>query len=258
MRSYLLIKKYPKNSTIAQNNILTAKIVPLAVMMMGLMILIYVVWPLVVYEISYAPRFVSPELASPLQDTNSPAQVLSTQNKNLEFDNIINNVNQVVPQKDDLAKFLRPLPIVDGVESFVISIPKLKIGSAQVNVNAQTFDTALAHLPGSALPGERGNSVIVGHSALPQFFNSENYKTIFSTLPDLEIGDEIVATIAGTTYRYAVEKSEVVKPEQISALIPPSQDRYLTLLTCVPPGLRSDRLLVKASLVGFIREGNNL
>lgn len=258
MQSYLLIKKYPKDSTIAQKNIITAKIIPLTLIIMGLAVLTYVAWPIALYEISYAPRFVSPELVNPLQDVDQKSQVLSTQSQNIEFDNIINNVNQAVPQRDNLAKFLRPLPTASDATSFTITIPKLKIENAQVNVDAQTFDTALAHLPGSALPGERGNSIIVGHSVLPQFFNPKNYKTIFSTLPDLEIGDEIIATISGTTYRYAVEKSKVVGPEQISALIPPSPDRYLTLLTCVPPGLRTDRLLVVASLVGFVHKEGNL
>ncbi len=107
----------------------------------------------------------------------------------------------------------------------------------------------MAHLSGSALPGEKGNVFITGHSSLTQFYKPENYKAVFSKLPDLEIGDEIILDVSGTEYKYIVEGLKTFDPKDISVVNPPDQKgRYLSLMTCVPPGFKTKRLIVLAKL----------
>ena len=134
-------------------------------------------------------------------------------------------------------------------QEFRLSIPKLKIEDAKVTVNSLEFKKSLAHLPGSALPGEVGNVFITGHSLLPQFFDPENYLTIFSTLPELEIGDQIIVDASGIVYDYQVVKVFAVDPSDLSVIAPADNaNKYLSLMTCVPPGIGNQRLLVLAKL----------
>ncbi len=135
---------------------------------------------------------------------------------------------------------------------FYLSIPELGIERAEVETNSVEArpDERLGHYQGSALPGEPGNTFIYGHSVLPMFFNPENYKTIFSTLNQLEPGDQILVEYGGENYIYEAERLQVVKPEEVNPLfIPRSGSSYLTLMTCDPPGLKTKRLLVIAKLL---------
>lgn len=135
-------------------------------------------------------------------------------------------------------------------EFFTITIPKLEIDSAVVKVGGEELSGSLIQYPGTALPGEIGNSVIFGHSVLPQFYDPKNYLAIFSILDRLEEKDEIYVTYHDKLFKYEVEIMFEVKPEDIQILEQNSFDSYLTLVTCTPPGHPSKpkRLIVRAKL----------
>lgn len=134
-------------------------------------------------------------------------------------------------------------------DTFYISIPSIKLEKAQVLVDSNDFETHLSHLPGSALPGEKGNIFISGHSSLPQLFTQTNYKAIFSKLPDVKKGDIIIVSTSGQRFEYVVEGLKIVDPKETWVINPPDQTgRYLSLMTCVPPGLHLKRLVVLAKL----------
>jgi sortase A len=135
------------------------------------------------------------------------------------------------------------------ITHYNISIPKLKIENAVVAIGGEDLSESLIQYPGTALPGEYGNTVIFGHSVLPQFYNPKNYKTIFSTLPTLKEGDEILVDFDGIRYRYVVVKMVEVSPNDVSVLEQRYDGEYLSLVTCVPPGTYLRRLIVKAKLV---------
>jgi len=137
------------------------------------------------------------------------------------------------------------------ITHYSLSIPKLGIENAVVTIGGGDLSKSLIHYPGTALPGEYGNAVVFGHSVLPQFFNPKNYKTIFSTLPTLKEGDEILIDFDGISYRYAVIKMVEVSPGDISVLEQRYNGEYLSLITCVPPGTYLRRLVVRAKLVRF-------
>ncbi len=137
---------------------------------------------------------------------------------------------------------------------FYLTIPKLGIEKAEVETNSEKLspDELLGHYPGSALPGEPGNTFIYGHSVLPMFYNPKNYRTIFSTLDELEEGDEIIVEFGEKLFKYVVEKWAVLNPEDVKPLEPIGSpflnQSYLTLMTCVPMGVGTNRLLVQARL----------
>ncbi len=134
---------------------------------------------------------------------------------------------------------------------FTLSIPKLKIQAAIVVVGGNDLSDHLIQFPGTALPGEIGNSVIFGHSVLPQYFNPENYLSIFSTLPSLKKDDEIIVNFDGVIYKYIVRDIFEVRPSDIQILEQSKSKSFLTLVTCTPPGhpLKPKRLIVRAELI---------
>lgn len=142
----------------------------------------------------------------------------------------------------------------DTNEFFTISIPKLNIDSAVVKVGGEELSGSLIQYPGTALPGEIGNSVIFGHSVLPQFFDPKNYLAIFSTLDRLNEKDEIFISYRDEILKYTIESMFEVRPEDIQILEQSPSDSYLTLVTCTPPGhpLKPRRLIIRAKLIDVV------
>ena len=138
--------------------------------------------------------------------------------------------------------------IVSRVNTYAISIPKLKIVNALVTISGDDLEDSLVHYGGTGIPGQYGTGVIFGHSSLPQFYSPKNYKSIFSLLPALKEGDEIFITYDGVEYRYVVYDMEVLDPTDLSVLEQQFDASYVTLVTCVPPGTTWKRLDVKAKL----------
>lgn len=140
--------------------------------------------------------------------------------------------------------------VVAPVTSYTVSIPRLEIANATAVISGDDLTKSLIHYGGTGLPGEYGNTVIFGHSTLPQFFRgTQDYKAIFATLPTIQEGDDVYVNYDGVEYRYRVYDKVVVEPNDLTPLEQKFNDSYLTLVTCVPPGTYLYRLNVKAKLV---------
>lgn len=135
-------------------------------------------------------------------------------------------------------------------DTFTLTIPKLNITQALVKVDGENADKSLVLLPGTALPGEKGNVFIAGHSNYFQIFEQDNwYLSIFKNLHELKAGDEVITTTQGQDFRYKIVSMKVVDPKDISVIRPPdTSGRYITLMTCVPPGTFMKRLIVLGRL----------
>lgn len=133
---------------------------------------------------------------------------------------------------------------------FKLTLPKLELYDIQVLVNSNAFDETLAHLPGTSLPGEKGNVFISGHSSiLPNLERKQ--KAYFAKLSDVKKGDKVLLEALGQRFTYEVQGFRIVDPQDISVIQPPDEGgRYLTLMTCVPPGFNTKRLVVLAKLEG--------
>jgi sortase A len=102
----------------------------------------------------------------------------------------------------------------------------------------RTLRRAVGHLPGTALPGQQGNVVIAGHR-----------DTFFRPLRNIHKGDEITLTTLDGSYRYRVDFTEVVEPQDTEVL-DSSAGAILTLVTCYPfyfVGPAPKRFIVRAS-----------
>lgn len=133
-------------------------------------------------------------------------------------------------------------------KEFKLSVPSISLENVIVAVNSNDFDNMPAHLPGTALPGEKGNVFITGHSSLPQNI-AVNHKAFFVNLPNVKKGDSIYVDVLGQRFTYEVLGLRIVDPKDISVIDPPdNRGRYLSLMTCVPPGFNTKRLIVFAKL----------
>jgi len=193
------------------------------------------------------PWIKTPAVQTPLLKPNAPS-VAGARSKGIE-------VGFEFAELQQEHKSIKALKQENTPNVFYLTIPKLGIERAEVETNSKNLspDERLGHYLGSALPGEVGNTFIYGHSASPMFFNPRDYKTIFTTLEELKKGDQFTVKFGEKQLKYVVEKSVVLDPADVQPLetISPSflRKSYLTLMTCVPPGIKTKRLLVQARLV---------
>jgi len=228
---YIYIKKQPKVFNYPKR-IHFFKYLPLTALLVGMIFLASVFWPILKYE--FKSQNFTQQLISPVEVLGESTTVVDYSRPSAWFPTAPN---------------LPPQP--SKITHYTLSIPKLKIAKAVVYIGGEDLMDSLTQYPGTALPGQYGNTVVFGHSVLPQFFNPKNYKTIFSTLPTLKKGDEILVDFDGILYRYEVVSLHEVLPENVSVLEQRYNAEYLTLITCVPPGTYLKRLVVNARLVRF-------
>jgi sortase A len=99
-------------------------------------------------------------------------------------------------------------------------------------------------LPGAdALPGQKGNTSILGHSS-NDIFHEGKYKFVFVLLDKLEVGDVFYLHYQGVRYIYKVTEKRVISPKDIAALQRGTDKPIATLITCTPPGTDFQRLLI--------------
>lgn len=238
---------YKKNSKVLKKAIF--RLLGLVIFFGGIFALLYVSFPLISWQIYFAPIFASQEIAVPIPKTTVVSQE-TIKSLIAEATNPITGVDYT-NAKNWFPTYKVP---VEGktegprVSSYTLSIPKLKIENATVSTVGYELDKYLVNYPGTAIPSDNGNAVVYGHSTLPQLFNPKDYKTIFATAYKLSVNDEVFATIENVTYRYKIFSVTVVDPSDTSIFSQTYDNSYLTLVTCTPPGTTWKRLIIKARL----------
>ena len=123
-------------------------------------------------------------------------------------------------------------------------IPRLGLDEVVVEgVGTSQLNAGPGHLPGSVLPGERGNAVISAHR-----------DRHFRSLDRVAIGDTVVTETLGARVTWVVSARRVVG-RGVPALFD-TQDATLTLTTCWPVrylGSAPDRLLLTATPISRTR-----
>ena len=131
-----------------------------------------------------------------------------------------------------------------------VEIPKINI---KIPIYHTTEEEVLnkggGHLEGSSLPvgGANTHAVISAHRGLPS-------ASLFTDLDQLKEGDHFLIHVLNETLCYEVDKISVVKPEDTSALAVEDGQDLVTLLTCTPYGVNTERLLVRGHRVPYVEE----
>jgi len=134
-----------------------------------------------------------------------------------------------------------------------IEIPKIGVSAPlnfveDVEIVHETLDIGPVHYPDSVLPGQAGQTIILGHSAPPNWPDIK-YDNVFSNINDLVEGDEVFIYFDHKKYVYSVETKVFL---EIGQDIPESNltnsENMLVLVSCWPPGKNIKRIAVEASL----------
>jgi LPXTG-site transpeptidase (sortase) family protein len=106
----------------------------------------------------------------------------------------------------------------------------------------EALDRGTVHFPGSALPGETGQTIILGHSAPPGWPDIK-YDWVFTYLDDLVFGDKISVYLNGQKYVYYVkDKIFIDKGDDLPGNS--TDGNALALISCWPPGKNYRRIVV--------------
>jgi sortase A len=143
------------------------------------------------------------------------------------------------------------------IPSFELDAPVVPIKAKQTRIGGEVYEQwqapnkfAVGWYSGSAVLGQIGNSVLVGHHNVDG--------KVFENLHKVQPGDEIVL-IGGTVgFRYQVVNVMILPERNVDVQtrlenarwILPSEDERVTLVTCWPEWTNTHRLIVVAQPVG--------
>ena len=131
-----------------------------------------------------------------------------------------------------------------------VEIPKINIKIPIYHTTEEeVLNKGAGHLEGSSLPvgGVNTHAVISAHRGLPS-------ASLFTDLDQMKVGDHFLLHVLDETLCYEVDKISVVKPEDTTALAVEDGQDLVTLLTCTPYGVNTERLLVRGHRVPYVEE----
>lgn len=135
----------------------------------------------------------------------------------------------------DLLKNNRNTMAVLRIPSISLQLP---IGHG---TSSNVLDNGLGYVYGSSLPvgGASSRSIIAGHRGKPS-------SLLFTRIDELGKGDSIMVDVMGETLYYKVTSIAVIEPNEIGKLKIQKGKDMITLLTCTPYGVNTQRLIVNA------------
>jgi len=128
------------------------------------------------------------------------------------------------------------IPVL-GIDAPVVEVP---ITDKTWNVSGLTYE--IAHLGGTANPGEKNNMVLAGHVTLKRGAGP------FLRVESLEPGDMAIVYAGEQAYTYRVVSKRYIGPTDVSVAYPTS-DPILTLLTCTNWDAENRRYLERLIVV---------
>lgn len=148
-----------------------------------------------------------------------------------------------------------PEPSFIPVDSYAAE-PVTEIGTMQIpkigldhrifqGVTLNNIDHGPSHWPGTALPGQKGNTVFAAHRTT----RTHPFRRIDELVP----GDEVIFRVNGVRSVYHVMGSEIVEPEAVW-IADQTPTGTGTLYACHPPGWATYRYVVKLALASTGRD----
>ena len=136
----------------------------------------------------------------------------------------------------------------DSIEIPAIGlVSSLVVGQGTDNaVLKNDLDKGVVYYPGSSFPGQTGQTIILGHSAPPNWPHIK-HDWVFSNLGKLKVGDEIFVYFNGKKYVYQIKDTSIIAR---GGEIPYNTNgNTLVLISCWPPGKNYQRIAVQAKLI---------
>lgn len=147
-------------------------------------------------------------------------------------------------QEQGARELERPGPFVPAHASGAVvgrmEIPRLNLSVVVFEgADQDVLERGAGHVAGSALPGDRGNTVLAAHR-----------DTFFRPLSGIRVGDVVKIHDPSKDSVYVVESARVVDPDETDVM-KPTRNSELTLITCYPfryIGPAPERFVVRAVL----------
>lgn len=164
--------------------------------------------------------------------------------KNEEVDDLIKNINKYNydlfngTAENELPEYLN---IHEGDVLGYIEIPSINIKlPIYYGTSVDILKKGVGVLDGTSLPvgGENTHSVLSAHTGLAN-------QKLFTDIDKLKDGDVFYLHILKKDLAYKVDQIKVVHPDEIDELKISDDKDYVTLLTCYPYGINTERLLVR-------------
>lgn len=128
-----------------------------------------------------------------------------------------------------------------------LEIPKLNLYLPIYHGTEESvLEKGVGHMEGTSLPtgGRSTHCVLSGHTGLPT-------ARLFTHLDELEEGDMFYIHVLDETLAYQVNQKCVVLPDETDQIQITEGKDYVTLLTCIPYGVNSHRLLVRGERTAY-------
>jgi len=147
---------------------------------------------------------------------------------------------------------------IDPNAGFEIVIPEIGIAAPIViepnpdpNVIYKDLKKGVVHYGGSAMIGQTGTAIILGHSWTTSW-RPGNYDSVFSLIGNLKAGDTYTIKNGANNLVYRVSGNLVFNPLSTDPKIENfihSDGSSVVLITCWPAGTSLERMAVKADLI---------
>jgi sortase A len=122
-----------------------------------------------------------------------------------------------------------------------IEIPAIGLSHATYEgIDLATINHGPSHWPGTAMPGERGNTVFPGHRT--------TYSRPFWDIDKLVAGDEVIFTTPAGRFTYRVTETFVVGSRE-TWIVDQTEHATFTIFACHPKGSARQRYVAKGELV---------
>ena len=134
----------------------------------------------------------------------------------------------------------------DGIMA-IVEIPKIDVKLPIYHTTSEeVLSKAAGHLEGSSLPvgGKDTHAVISAHRGLPS-------ATLFTDLDQVKKGDHFLVHVLNKTLGYEVDSIVETEPDDTSALAVQEGKDLVSLLTCTPYGVNTQRLIVTGHRVSY-------
>lgn len=150
-------------------------------------------------------------------------------------------------QKSEDKSYTSALNLADDGIMGIVEIPKIDVKLPIYHTTSEeVLSKAAGHLEGSSLPvgGKDTHAVISAHRGLPS-------ATLFTDLDQVKKGDHFLVHVLNKTLCYEVDSIVETEPDDTSALAVQEGKDLVSLLTCTPYGVNTQRLIVTGHRVSY-------
>lgn len=176
----------------------------------------------------------------PKEEKFNSIETLASQAKRAEVDlwiTITPYENRII-----IPKIGKNIPLIDIKQETVEGIDELN------NIFMEELENGVVRYPGSAKPGQDGNTFIFGHSSNFPWMEWD-YNDVFSLLDKVTFDDEVIVYYEQKKYTYKIRTKEVIRPGDVSVLKRDKGKSEITLMTCWPIGTTLNRMILIGELV---------